>query len=105
MKEECKNCYFFEDGKCVSRVRKRNDTSQPCKHYVSNLRKKGQKMTNAEKFEEVFRFKPEPGDACSLVSQEECRKYPDCRGCHADKFWDRGYEENDNLQSNSRIHS
>ena len=51
-------------------------------------------MTNAEKFKEVFGFQPSPGDGCSLVDYETCKKHPDCEGCRADKFWDRRYEEN-----------
>lgn len=49
-------------------------------------------MTNAEKFEEVFGFKPDP-NACVL--------YVDCKQCKYDgyyncsyNFWDEEYKEN-----------
>ena len=49
-------------------------------------------MTNAEKFEEVFGFKPDIHRHC-VVPMSVCEKMPNCRTCPFYAFWDKEYKE------------
>ena len=49
-------------------------------------------MTNAEKFEEVFGFEPDPNSCVMYTGCFNC-KYADRNSCTYD-FWDEEYQEN-----------
>jgi hypothetical protein len=59
---------------------------------------KGEKMTNAEKFEEVFGMKIDedyPKGICQSIDHKICIEH-NCSDCPAFKFWDREYKEETN---------
>lgn len=49
-------------------------------------------ITNADKFEEVFKFKPNTGH-CPYTPNEECHKHLTCISCPRHGFWDKEYIE------------
>ena len=54
------------------------------------------KMTNAEKFEEVFGIKIDedyPAGICQTISHDICEQNICTEECPAFKFWDREYKE------------
>ena len=60
------------------------------------IKKGGEDMTNAEKFEKVFGLKIDenyPSDPCDMVDHDICVNADGCHNCPVYKFWEKEYIE------------
>lgn len=65
---------------------------------------RGKRMTNGEKFEEVF--KPLVLDSlqgCLVCPDEVCEACPDCKDCPYDDWWEQEYKDVDKAMTRAEV--
>lgn len=69
-----------------------------CRHFeeaekiIMDWAKEHPMMTNTDKFEKVFGFKPN-NNCCPFTADDVCAAQDCCEGCPRDNFWDKEWKD------------